>query len=106
VADKKPDVCPSSDAVLEVCERGGIAFIPWRPLGERASDAAADGPAARLAKVAERRGLSIPQAAIAWALARSPVMLPIPGTSKVVHLEENVAAAAVKLTAEEMNEVG
>ena len=96
----------ASDAVLEVCERGGIAFIPWRPLGEGASDAAADGPAARLAKVAERRGLSIPQAAIAWALARSPVMLPIPGTSKVVHLEENVAAAAVKLTAEEMNEVG
>jgi aryl-alcohol dehydrogenase-like predicted oxidoreductase len=48
----------------------------------------------------------MPQAAIAWALARSPVMLPIPGTSKVAHLEENVAAAAVKLTAEEMNEVG
>lgn len=96
----------ASDAVLQVCERGGIAFIPWRPLGEGASDAAADGPAARLAKIAKRRGLSMPQAAIAWALARSPVMLPIPGTSKVVHLEENVAAAAVKLTAEEMNEVG
>ena len=48
----------------------------------------------------------MPQAAIAWALARSPVMLPIPGTSKVAHLEENVAAAAVKLTTEEMSEVG
>ena len=96
----------ASDAVLQVCEREGIAFIPWRPLAQGASEAAADGPAARLAKVAERRGLSMPQAAIAWALARSPSMLPIPGTSKVVHLEENVAAAAVKLTAEEMNEVG
>jgi pyridoxine 4-dehydrogenase len=95
----------ASDAVLQVCQRDGIAFIPWRPLGE-GSDAAADGPAARLAKIAERRALSMPQAAIAWALARSPVMLPIPGTSKVVHLEENVAAAAVKLTAEEMKEVG
>src|SRR5688572_14916219 len=96
----------ASDAVLQVCERDGIAFIPWRPLGQGATNATADGPAARLAKVAERRGLSMPQAAIAWALARSPVMLPIPGTSKVAHLEENVAAAAVKLTAEEMNEVG
>jgi pyridoxine 4-dehydrogenase len=96
----------ASDAVLQVCQRDGIAFIPWRPLGEGSTDAAADGPAARLAKIAERRALSMPQAAIAWALARSPVMLPIPGTSKVAHLEENVAAAAVKLTAEEMNEVG
>jgi pyridoxine 4-dehydrogenase len=96
----------ASDAVLQVCQRDGIAFIPWRPLGEGSTDAAADGPVARLAKIAERRALSMPQAAIAWALARSPVMLPIPGTSKVAHLEENVAAAAVKLTAEEMNEVG
>ena len=95
-----------SDAVLKVCERDGIAFIPWRPLAQGASAAAADGPVARLAKIAERRGLSMPQAAIAWALARSPAMLPIPGTSKVNHLEENVAAAAVKLTAAEMSEVG
>jgi aryl-alcohol dehydrogenase-like predicted oxidoreductase len=48
----------------------------------------------------------MPQAAIAWSLARSPVMLPIPGTSKVKHLEENVAAASVRLTPEEMQEVG
>jgi aryl-alcohol dehydrogenase-like predicted oxidoreductase len=96
----------SSDAVLHICESQRIAFIPWRPLAQGASDAAADGPVARLAKVAERRGLSMPQAAIAWSLARSPVMLPIPGTSKVKHLEENVAAASVRLTPEEMQEVG
>jgi aryl-alcohol dehydrogenase-like predicted oxidoreductase len=48
----------------------------------------------------------MPQAAIAWSLARSPVMLPIPGTSKVSHLEENVASAALRLTADEMREVG
>ena len=95
-----------SDAVLKVCEREGLAFIPWRPLAQGASATAADGPVARLARIAERRGLSMPQAAIAWALARSPAMLPIPGTSKVNHLEENVAAAAVKLTAAEMSEVG
>ena len=96
----------TSDAVLKVCEHDRIAFIPWRPLAQGASDAAADGPVARLAKVAASRGLSMPQAAIAWTLARSPVMLPIPGTSKVEHLEENIAAAAVKLTAQEMREVG
>ena len=96
----------SSDAVLGICERDSIAFIPWRPLAQGASDAAADGPVARLAEVAERRDLSMPQAAIAWSLARSPVMLPIPGTSKVRHLEENVAAASVRLTADEMREVG
>jgi aryl-alcohol dehydrogenase-like predicted oxidoreductase len=96
----------SSDAVLRVCEAQRIAFIPWRPLAQGASDAAADGPIARLAAVAERRGLSMPQAAIAWSLARSPVMLPIPGTSKVKHLEENVAAATVRLTPDEMREIG
>jgi aryl-alcohol dehydrogenase-like predicted oxidoreductase len=96
----------SSDAVLRICETQGIAFIPWRPLAQGASDAAADGPVARLARVATRRGLSMPQAAIAWSLARSPLMLPIPGTSKVKHLEENVASAAIRLTADEMREVG
>jgi pyridoxine 4-dehydrogenase len=95
----------SSDAVLKVCERDGIVFIPWRPLAQGASDASADGPIARLSKVAESRRISMPQAAIAWSLARSPVMLPIPGTSRVKHLEENVAAAAVRLTAAEMREV-
>ena len=96
----------SSDAVLAVCERERIAFIPWRPLAQGASDAAADGPVARLAEVAERHDLSMPQAAIAWSLARSPAMLPIPGTSRVKHLEENVAAAGVRLTTDEMREVG
>jgi aryl-alcohol dehydrogenase-like predicted oxidoreductase len=64
------------------------------------------GPLIALARLASRQGLSQSQAAIAWLLARSPVMLPIPGTSKSGHLEENVAAAVVTLTAEEMRAIG
>jgi pyridoxine 4-dehydrogenase len=74
-----------SDEVLKVCERAGIAFIPWFPLG--AGRDAADA-----------------QQAIAWLLARSPVILPIPGTSSVAHLEENVAAAGVRLSAADLQE--
>jgi len=72
-----------SEEVLRKCERAGIAFIPWFPLG-----------AGRDAANAQR--------AIAWLLASSPVMLPIPGTSSVTHLEENVAAASVRLSPKEM----
>jgi pyridoxine 4-dehydrogenase len=95
----------SSDPVLAACERDGIAFIPWSPLSQGPRDA---GAAARdaLARWAQGRGISLPQAAIAWLLGRSPVMLPIPGTSKVAHLEENVAAAAIRLTAAEMQQIG
>ena len=83
----------SSEDVLQACEQEGIAFIPWFPLG--AGDLSrADGP---LARVAAGLGASPSQVALAWLLARSPVMLPIPGTSKVAHLEENVAAAALRL---------
>ena len=83
----------SSEDVLEHCERHGIGFIPWYPLGS--------GSLARsqstLAAVAKRYGATSGQIALAWLLKRSPVMLPIPGTSKVKHLEENVAAAAIAL---------
>ena len=96
----------TSDAVLAVCEHDGLVFIPWRPLAQGAGDMiATGGPMIALAQLANRRGLTMPQAAIAWLLARSPAMLPIPGTSKTAHLEENVAAADVTLAADEMRAV-
>ncbi len=95
----------SSDAVLEVCERDGIAFIPWSPLSQGPRDRSGTART-RLEAWATRHGLSFAQAAIAWLLARSPAMLPIPGTSQVMHLEENLAAAAVRPTPEELREIG
>ena len=95
----------SSDPVLEACERDGLAFIPWSPLSQSPRDANA-GSREALARWAEKRGISFAQAAIAWLLARSPAMLPIPGTSKRAHLEENVAAASVRLAPEEMRAIG
>ena len=79
----------SSEGVLDYCEQHGIGFIPWYPLsaGALAKD---DG---ELATMAKRLGATRAQAALAWLLQRSPVMLPIPGTSRVAHLEENAAAA-------------
>jgi aryl-alcohol dehydrogenase-like predicted oxidoreductase len=86
----------SSDDVLHVCTRDGIAFLPWRPLALAAGDAR--HPArGRLEQAAKQRGWSVPQAALAWLLQRSPMMLPIPGTSNVTHLEELVAAAGFRL---------
>lgn len=84
----------SWDAMVDVCERAGVAFLPWYPL------AAGDLPARRLrlGPVADRHGATPAQIALAWLLARSPAMLPIPGTSSLAHLEENVAAAALRLT--------
>ena len=97
----------TSDAVLAACERDGLVFIPWRPLAQGEGDmATTGGPVVALARFASRRGLSMPQAAIAWLLARSAAMLPIPGTSSFAHLEENVASAGARLTAEEMRAVG
>ncbi|MGP4057378.1 aldo/keto reductase [Mycobacterium sp. 4D054] len=83
-----------SEPVLDVCEAEAIAFIPWFPLAAGPL-AAADGP---LQRIAADHGCSPSQLALAWLLKRSPVMLPIPGTSKVAHLEENVAAAQIELT--------
>lgn len=90
-------VTRQSEDVLDYCEREGIAFIPWFPLA--AGSLAREGTV--LDEVAKRLGASPAQVALAWVLKRSPVMLPIPGTSKVRHLEDNVAAAAVELTDED-----
>ncbi len=87
----------ASEAVLEYCAKRGIGFIPWYPLS--AGELARNG--APLAAIARAHGATHGQIALAWLLRRSPVMLPIPGTSKVAHLEENVAAADVALTDEE-----
>jgi pyridoxine 4-dehydrogenase len=95
----------SSDPVLEVCERDGLAFIPWSPLTQSQNDSGAPCRAA-LTRIAGLRGWSFSDAALAWLLSRSPAMLPIPGTSSVQHLEANVAAAGLRLSAEEMREVG
>lgn len=88
-----------SDEVIDICERDGIPFMPWYPLS-RGILGSRDGGA--LGRVAERRGVSPARIAIAWLLARSPVMLPIPGTSRVRHLEDNVAAGAIRLDSDEL----
>lgn len=85
------------EGALEHCEREGIAFIPWFPLNV---GALAEGEGA-LGEVARRHGATPAQVALAWLLRRSPVMLPIPGTSRVAHLEENVAAAMLELSDDE-----
>ncbi|MGD1049449.1 MAG: aldo/keto reductase [Solirubrobacteraceae bacterium] len=83
-----------SQEVLDACARHGIAFIPWFPLaaGEATTDTGA------LEHVARGHDASAGQIALAWLLATSPVMLPIPGTSRIEHLEQNVAAAAIRLS--------
>jgi aryl-alcohol dehydrogenase-like predicted oxidoreductase len=83
----------NSDPVIALAEELGFAFIPWAPVGGRRP-----GEGLALQTVALRRGVTPVQVAIAWQLARSPRILPIPGTGSVEHLEQNVAAAAVELT--------
>lgn len=95
----------SSDPVLEVCEHDGLVFIPWSPLTQSPNDSAAPRRAA-LERIARRRGWSFADAALAWLLTRSPAILPIPGTASVQHLEANVDAAGLRLSAPEMREVG
>jgi pyridoxine 4-dehydrogenase len=87
-----------SEDVLDFCEREGIGFIPWFPLAT--GDLAR--PGGPLDEIAARHDASPGQVALAWLLWRSPVMLPIPGTSSVKHLEENVAAASLDLDEEEL----
>jgi pyridoxine 4-dehydrogenase len=88
----------SSEAVLQACEREDVGYLPWYPLatGRLAM------PGGPLDEVAGRHAATPSQVALAWLLRHSPVMLPIPGTSSVAHLEENVAAATLELTDEEM----
>ena len=93
-----------SDEVLAYCERKAIAFLPWAPLGS-GRHASGSGALRALARVAERHGITVGQAAIAWLLERSTVMLPIPGTSSIEHLEQNVAAASVRLSPQDMHEL-
>jgi pyridoxine 4-dehydrogenase len=95
VADRR------AESLLERCERDGVGFIPWFPLatGELAN------PGGPLDALATKRAVAPSQLALAWLLRRSPVMLPIPGTASVAHLEENVAAAALELSDDEFAEL-
>jgi len=87
----------SSDRLIDICTESGLAFIPWYPL-------AAGGlarPNSPLARIAQSHGATPSQIALAWLLRRSPAMLPIPGTSSIAHLEENLASASIRLTSGE-----
>ena len=85
----------ASQALLDHCTTEGTGFIPWRPVADHVDDSA-------LHEVAAAHGATASQVALAWLLHLSPVMVPIPGTSTVAHLEENTAAAGIELTADEM----
>ena len=87
------------DYVVDYCERNGIAFIPWFPLG------AGKVAGQVLDRIAQAHGASPTQIALAWLLHRSPNILPIPGTSSIEHLEQNVAAGSIRLTKEEYEEL-
>jgi pyridoxine 4-dehydrogenase len=91
----------ADEAVLEYCEREGIGFIPWFPLAS--GDLAK--PGGSVDAIAKAHGASAGQVALAWVLQRSPNMIPIPGTSQVSHLEENVAAAQLKLSDDEFQQL-
>lgn len=87
------------DYIVEYCQQNGIAFIPWFPL------AAGKVAGEVLNRIAEAHHASRTQIALAWLLQRAPIMLPIPGTSSVEHLEQNVSAASLRLTDEEFEEL-
>ena len=90
----------SSDALIDICAEAGIAFIPYYPLAKGRLTGAPDTP---LDRVARHHGATSRQIALAWLLHRSPVMLPIPGTSSIAHLEENLEAASIRLSPEEFH---
>ena len=90
-------VSRKAEAVLDYCEANGIGFIPWRPI----DGGNLESTSAEFKAIMDKHGASASQLALAWMLKRSPVMLPIPGTGKVKHLEENIAAAAIKLSDDE-----
>jgi pyridoxine 4-dehydrogenase len=87
----------SSEEVLQACERLGIAFLPWYPLG-----AGAVLSSKKILGISKKRKATPSQVSLAWLLAKSPVMLPIPGTASIAHLEENAAAAMLQLSAEDI----
>ena len=88
----------TSQALLEHCTREGIAFIPWAPVGNKELT----GPDSAVGDIARETGATASQVALAWLLATSPVVLPIPGTKSIEHLKENLGAANVTLSAEDM----
>jgi aryl-alcohol dehydrogenase-like predicted oxidoreductase len=100
VQNRYSPVDRSSEAMVDRCETESIAFLPWAPV--EAGRIGRDSPVAR---VAAAHDATPHQVALAWLLARSPVMLPIPGTGSVAHLEENIRAASLRLTAEEVAEL-
>jgi pyridoxine 4-dehydrogenase len=87
-----------SESLVDRCEQQGLAFLPWAPIQDLKRNR-------RARAVAKRHGVSERQVALAWLLARSPAMLPIPGTGSVAHLEENIAAAALRLGPDEVTEL-
>ena len=87
--------------VLEYCEKHELAFIPWFPVAAGSLTRAGG----KLDTIAKRHGATVAQMSIAWLLHRSPVMLPIPGTSSVAHLEENLKAAEISLSKAELKEI-
>jgi aryl-alcohol dehydrogenase-like predicted oxidoreductase len=89
------------DAIVDACTKHGITFFPYGPLDAvpQAQHAPLADPAGRLGAAARERGCTPAQLALAWLLARSPVIVPIPGTTSIAHLEENVGAAAIRLSA-------
>jgi aryl-alcohol dehydrogenase-like predicted oxidoreductase len=97
----------TSEDVLTVCAHEGIAFIPWAPIARGSADNLEKHDRGKgLQAVAQARGVSVLQVAIAWLLAKSPAMVPIPGTSSVQHLEEDIAAARLRLSPAEMAAIG
>ncbi len=96
-----------SDDLVALCEREHMVFMPYGPLGGRSTKALKtdDARLAGLQAIAAERHIDMPQMVLAWLLARSPVMLPIPGTSKLAHMEDNVGAAQVHLTRKEMRRI-
>lgn len=91
----------SDEDVLEACEEAGIGFIPWSPIGSGGNDLG--GKSEAVSEIADSHDANESQIALAWLLQRSPVTLPIPGTSSVEHLEENVAASEIELSGDEMS---
>jgi aryl-alcohol dehydrogenase-like predicted oxidoreductase len=91
-----------SEDVLDYAEQQGIGFIPWYPLAA----GALAGPDSALTQIADKLGATRSQVALAWLLKRSPVMLPIPGTSQLKHFEENIAARDIQLTEQDMAFLG
>ena len=94
-----------NEETLNYCTEKGIGFLPWYPMAGGKMLKAENPSAQAMMRIADRHHASVAQVSLAWLLQRSPVMLPIPGTSKVAHLEENIAAAGVELSVEECAEL-